>query len=54
MSRAVVLTPEAEDDIKEAFGWYEGREHNLGRSFVRDVDLIFARIADAPHHFPIV
>jgi len=54
VSRAVILTPEAEDDIKEAFGWYEGREPNLGRSFIMDVDIIFSRITDAPHHFPII
>lgn len=54
MSRAVLLSLDAEGDIREAFEWYEGHEPNLGLSFVEDLDVIFSRIADAPHHFPVV
>ena len=34
----LVIQPEAEAEIREAFEWYEGRAKGLGAEFVRAVD----------------
>ena len=41
MIAAVIVQPEAEADITEAFAWYEGRAAGLGHSFVAEVDRLF-------------
>ncbi|MBI2908127.1 MAG: type II toxin-antitoxin system RelE/ParE family toxin [Chloroflexi bacterium] len=38
MKRRVIVRPEAEDDLKEAFRWYEGKRTGLGYDFLLQVD----------------
>jgi len=38
MARAIVYTPEADDDIAETYRWYEARETGLGEDFLRCVE----------------
>ncbi len=38
MKYEVVVRPEAEDDMKEAFLWYEDRRKGLGYDFLLQVD----------------
>jgi hypothetical protein len=38
MIEHIVFTPEADDDVIEAYDWYECRERGLGEQFVRSVE----------------
>ena len=55
MTRHLVrLEPEAKQDIREAWQWYEQRRTGLGEEFVDAVDDVFELIAAAPERFPLV
>jgi toxin ParE1/3/4 len=41
MSRELIIRPEAEADIAEAFGWYEARVSGLGSEFLLVLDAAF-------------
>ncbi len=38
MKYRVILRPESEHDLKEAFSWYEGKRRGLGYDFLLQVD----------------
>ncbi len=38
MKYAVIIRPEAEDDLKDAFSWYEDKRAGLGYNFLLQVD----------------
>ena len=38
MKYRVVIRPEAENDLKEAFSWYEDKRQGLGYDFLLQVD----------------
>ncbi len=38
MKHTVIIRPEAESDIKEAFSWYEDKRRGLGYDFLLQVD----------------
>ena len=38
MSKNLILLPEAEQDITEAYYWYQERELGLGEEFLRCID----------------
>jgi len=38
MKYKVIVRPEAEDDLKEAFYWYEDKRTGLGYDFLLQVD----------------
>ena len=44
----IVLKPEADRDLAEASGWYEGKQIGLGVDFLVEVDRTFARIERRP------
>ena len=46
--RPLVIRPEAEADIEEAFRWYEAQSPGLGPAFVRAVDACLAGIERHP------
>lgn len=48
MSFELIVSPGAEADILDAFAWYEERQSGLGRRFVGELDLAFARIQSEP------
>ena len=48
MSLELTVSPSAEADIFEAFSWYEERQSGLGRRFIGEIDLAFARIQSEP------
>jgi plasmid stabilization system protein ParE len=47
MSHELILRPEAEADLTEAFEWYEARASGLGFEFVRSVDSLLSSICRA-------
>jgi len=48
MNFEIVLRPEAEADLQEAFGWYEDRSPGLGSEFLLCVDAALAELQRHP------
>ncbi len=53
MKYRVIVTPEAEDDLKEAYSWYEDKRTGLGYDFLLQVDAGLNFIARNPNIHPI-
>jgi plasmid stabilization system protein ParE len=45
---------EAEQDIAEAYAWYEGRQSGLGEEFLRCLDACLQKIRRFPEMYPVV
>lgn len=54
MAARLVLAPEAEADLAEAYGWYERRKAGLGEEFLEAMESCVAKIRLRPRIFPIV
>jgi toxin ParE1/3/4 len=54
MSRQVIIRPEAEADLAEAFTWYEEQRPGLGQDLLLSVEAGLAMIAENPQAFPVV
>ena len=54
MSRRLIVRPEAEAEMGEAFDWYEDRVPGLGSEFLLCVDAVFSAILRNPEQFPRV
>lgn len=52
MNYEVLLRPEAEADITEAYRWYEKQDEGLGEEFLRSVDACFAAVQRTPTAYP--
>ena len=50
----LVIAPEAELDIAEAYMWYEGRRAGLGEEFLSSVDACMEGILRQPEMCPLV
>ena len=48
MTSTIVVQPEAEADLTEAFRWYEARRPGLGAELIDEAGLAFSRIAENP------
>ena len=44
----LIVGPEAEFDMLEAYNWYEEKNQNLGKEFIIEVDLVFNIITSNP------
>ncbi len=53
MKYKVIVRPEAEDDLKEAFSWYEDKRKGLGYDFLLQVDAGINLIDRNPEIHPI-
>ena len=53
MKYTVIVRPEAEDDLKEAFSWYEDKRKGLGYDFLLQVDAGINYIYSNPGVHPI-
>jgi plasmid stabilization system protein ParE len=49
----LIIRPEAEDDLKEAYSWYEDKRTGLGRDFLLQVDAGLNFIARNPTIYTI-
>jgi toxin ParE1/3/4 len=49
MKYKVIVRPEAEDDLKEAYSWYEDKRTGLGYDFLLQVDAGLNSIARNPN-----
>jgi len=50
----LVIQPRAQEEIAEAFEWYESQRPGLGIEFVHALDASFAEVQHDPAHFPRV
>ncbi|MGD2089076.1 MAG: type II toxin-antitoxin system RelE/ParE family toxin [Candidatus Aminicenantes bacterium] len=48
MKYKIIIRPEAEDDLEEAFQWYEEQSPGLGLDFLRCIDAAFDIITGNP------
>ena len=53
MKYRLIIKPEAEADLKEAYSWYEDKRTGLGYDFVLQVDAGLNFIARNPNIHPI-
>jgi plasmid stabilization system protein ParE len=54
MTEPFIVSPLAERDIAEAFGWYESRSAGLGEFFLRQLNDCFDSIRQRPLMFEII
>ncbi len=54
MIRRLIVRPEAEAEMTDAFDWYEDRVPGLGSEFLLCVDAVFSAIQRTPQHYPCV
>ena len=52
MTYKVVITPEAESDLVEAFNWYETQKQGLGSSLLDSIKVSLNQVAENPFLFP--
>lgn len=53
MKRQVLLRPEAEAEVVEAWAWYEAQRAGLGDEFVACLEAVLSTAAQAPNAFPM-
>ncbi len=54
MNYRLVIRPEAELDLEDAFAWYESQDPGLGSEFVRAIDTCISTIGRNPLTYRIV
>src|SRR5688572_22162121 len=54
MAAEIIIAPEAEQDLAEAYAWYEARRIGLGEEFVTAVDACFEHIRRTPEGYGTV
>lgn len=54
MTRLIILSPDAQSDIRAAARWYQREESDLGYQFKNEIRLTFRRIIKYPLAFPLV
>ena len=48
MSYPILISPEAEEDMRSAVTWYEAKRKGLGQEFLGRVDKVFERLSQYP------
>jgi plasmid stabilization system protein ParE len=51
---SLILTEKAEEDLEDAYHWYEKQEPGLGKQVIRCIDAKIANINRHPLHHPVV
>jgi toxin ParE1/3/4 len=54
MRPRLLLEPEAEADIAEAFDWYETQRPGLGSEYLAEVARVLETLERRPEQFPVV
>ncbi len=54
MTYQVLFRPEAEDDLRQAYGWYEEQRKGLGDDFLLCVEAVVSAIEENPFQYPVV
>jgi plasmid stabilization system protein ParE len=51
---SLILTEKAQEDLDDAYQWYEDQEQGLGKEFIRCIDAKIAKIKRYPLHHQVV
>ena len=54
MAANLIVAPEAEQDLAEAYGWYEERRAGLGEEFLSCIDACIAAICRTPEMHAVI
>ncbi|WP_373540063.1 type II toxin-antitoxin system RelE/ParE family toxin [Chamaesiphon sp.] len=54
MNYRLIIRPEAELDLEDAFTWYESQETGLGSKFVRAIDNYMSTIGRNPLEYRLI
>ena len=54
MTATLIVQPEAEADLTDAFRWYEARRAELGHEFLDEVSHAFTRVSEQPLRYAVV
>jgi toxin ParE1/3/4 len=54
MKKALIIRPDAERDLAEAYSWYEAQVPGLGSDFLLSIDAALSSIQRTPEMYPIV
>jgi plasmid stabilization system protein ParE len=54
LNRKIVVRPEAEAELADAFDWYEHHVPGLGADFLLCADDVFNSIAQSPQQYPLI
>ena len=54
MDYQIIVRPEAEQDLRDAFSWYESRKPGLGFDFKHCVEEVLSRLTRTPYIYPKV
>jgi len=54
MKKALIIRPDAERDVAEAYGWYEARVPGLGSDFLLSIDAALSSIQRTPKMYRTV
>jgi len=54
MSRTIIFRPEAEEDVRQSYLWYEERQIGLGRRFIDSLDAALTGIRERPLVYQVV
>jgi plasmid stabilization system protein ParE len=54
VTKPLIVRPEAEADLSEAYQWYEKRVAGLGEQFLLSLDATMASIEREPQLYPVV
>lgn len=53
MIEQIIFTPEAEQDVADAFAWYTKIESGLGEDFLHRIDSCLQTIQEHPEIYPV-
>ena len=53
MPVSLIFTEKAEEDLDDAYHWYEEQEPGLGKEVIRCIDAQIANIKRHPLHYPV-
>ena len=54
MPHELIVRPEAEAELADAYAWYEQRVQGLGDQFILSVDAVFQAVIRGPQQYPQV
>jgi len=54
MAADLIVAPEAEQDLVEAYGWYEERRAGLGEEFLSCIDACIEAVCRVPEMYPAI
>ena len=53
MIERVIFTPEADNEVADAYNWYESREPGLGEEFLRCMEACLQVVQRHPFAYPV-